>query len=87
MIRNFAYIILIYLIRNDFIFYRRNGIIIDYDTFYKDKILEIPKINLTDISKDLDIPKESVRRKIVSLENSGVLKKSGKLMKKTIKKV
>tara|TARA_B100000963_G_scaffold81361_1_gene69229 strand:- start:5882 stop:6841 length:960 start_codon:yes stop_codon:yes gene_type:complete len=72
------YIILIYLIRNDFIFYRRNGIIIDYDTFYKDKILEIPKINLTDISKDLDIPKESVRRKIVSLENSGVLKKSGK---------
>ena len=72
------YVILIYLIRNDFIFYRRNGIILDYESFYKDKNLEISKINLTTISKDLKIPKESVRRKITSLEKAGVLKKNGK---------
>ena len=72
------YIILIYLINTDLVFYRKNGIIVDYETFYKEKTLEIPKINLINISKDLKIPKESVRRKIVSLEKAGVIKKSGK---------
>ena len=72
------YLILIYLINSDFIFYRKNGIIVDYETFYKDKTLEIPKINLIKISKDLKIPKESVRRKVASLEKDGVIKKTGK---------
>ena len=58
------FIILIYFINKDLIFYRKNGFIINYDTFYKDKSIEIPKINISDISKDLQIPKESVRRKI-----------------------
>ena len=47
------FIILIYLINKDFIFYKKKGQIIDYDTFYKDKSLEIPNINIIDISKDL----------------------------------
>ena len=51
---------------------------IDYDTFYKDKSIEIPKINISDISSDLHIPKESVRRKLQELEKSGVIKKTGK---------
>ena len=72
------FIILIYFINKDLIFYRKNGFIINYDTFYKDKSIEIPKINISDISKDLQIPKESVRRKIQELEKSGVIKKTGK---------
>ena len=72
------FIIVIYLINKDLIFFRRNGLIIDYDTFYKDKTVEIEKINITDISKDLSIPKESVRRKVLELENKGVIKKTGK---------
>jgi predicted DNA-binding transcriptional regulator len=72
------FIILIYLINKDLIFFRQNGIIIDYDTFYKDKSLEIPKINISDISRDLLIPKESVRRKIEGLQKKGVIKKTGK---------
>ena len=72
------FIIVIYLINKDFLFYRRNGINIDYDTFYKDKTLEIEKINISDISKDLDIPKESVRRKVAELEKNKVIKKTGK---------
>ena len=43
------YIILIYIINKDFIFFRRNGLIVDYDTFYKDKSLEVDKINISDI--------------------------------------
>ena len=35
------YIIIIYLINKDLIVFRRNGLIIDYDTFYKDRSIEI----------------------------------------------
>ena len=72
------FIILIYLINKDFIFYRKNGLMVDYDTFYKDKSLEIPKINISDIAKDLLIPKENVRRKISELEEKGIIKRKGK---------
>jgi len=72
------YIILIYIINKDFIFFRRNGLIIGYDTFYKDKSLEVDKINISDISKDLQIPKETVRRKVEELEKADVIKKKGK---------
>ena len=40
------FLILIYLINTDFIFFRRNNINIKFDDFYKDKTLEIDKINL-----------------------------------------
>ena len=72
------FIILIYFINKDLIFFRKNGLVIDYDTFYKDKSIEIPKINISDISNDLKIPKESVRRKLQELEKAGVIKKTGK---------
>ena len=72
------FIILIYLINKDLIFYRKIGLIIDYETFYKDKSIEIPKINISDISDDLKIPKESVRRKVQELEKKGVIKKDKK---------
>ena len=62
------FLICVYLINKNLIFFRKNGLIIDYNTFYKDKILEIEKINISDISKDLEIPKESVRRKVLELE-------------------
>jgi Mn-dependent DtxR family transcriptional regulator len=72
------FIILIYFINKNLIFYRKNGLIIDYDAFYEDKELEIQKINISDVAHDLKMPKESVRRKILELENKGVIKKTGK---------
>ena len=72
------FIIVIYLIHQNLVFYRKNGLIIDYETFYRDRTLEINKINISDISKDLRIPKESVRRKILDLEKNGAIKKIGK---------
>ena len=72
------FVIIIYLINQDLIYFRQNMIKIDYDTFYKDKSIEIKKINISDISKDLGIPKESVRRKVLELEKSGTIKRSGK---------
>ena len=72
------YTILIYLISKQFEFYRRNNLNITYDNFYKNKPLEIEKINLIKISIDLEIPKENIRRKIIELEKKGVIKKKGK---------
>ena len=74
------YLIMLYLINKDLIIFRRNGLIVDYDTFYRDRSIEIEKINLSDISKDLQIPKESVRRKILELEKEDIIKKTGKKM-------
>ena len=31
------YIIVIYLINKDLVIFRRNGLVVDYDTFYKDR--------------------------------------------------
>ena len=72
------YMVLIYLVNNDFKFYRKNGIQVDYNTFYKDKTLEIEEIKIIEISRDLQIPKESVRRKIIYLEKIGVIKRTRK---------
>ena len=72
------YTILIYLVNKQFEFYRRNNLNISYDNFYKHKSLEIEKINFSKISTDLDMPKETVRRKVIELENKGIIKKVGK---------
>ena len=72
------FVIIIYLINKDLIFFRKNGVKIDYETFYKDKSIEIDKINISDIAKDLGIPKESIRRKILELEKQKIIKRTGK---------
>ena len=72
------FIIIIYLININLIYFRQNGLKIDYDTFYRDKSIEITKINISDISKDLGVPKESIRRKVLELEKEGTIKRSGK---------
>ena len=73
-----TYMILIYLVNNDFKFYRKNNILIDYESFYKDKTLEIAEIKIIQIANDLLIPKESARRKVAELEKRGVIKRKGK---------
>ena len=72
------FIIIIYLIHQDLIYFRQNGLKINYETFYEKKSIEIDKINISDISKDLGVPKESIRRKVLELEKQKVIKKTGK---------
>ena len=73
------YLIILYLINKDFDYYIKNELVESYDTFFLyDKSLELDRINIIEISKNLNIPKESTRRKILRLEEFGVLKKIGK---------
>ena len=73
------YLIILYLINKDFDYYIKNKLVESYETFFLyDKSLELDRINIIEISKNLNIPKESARRKILRLEEFGVLKKIGK---------
>ena len=72
------YIILGYLFRKTVTFYYDNFIKVNYETFYKTDHFDIEKINIVEISKALDIPKETARRKVTELEKVGVIKKKGK---------
>ncbi len=72
------FVIIIYLIHQDLVYFRQNGLKINYETFYEKKSIEIDKINISDISKDLGVPKESVRRKVLELEKQKVIKRIGK---------
>ncbi len=72
------FVIIIYLIHQDLVYFRQNGLKINYDTFYEKKSIEINKINISDISKDLGVPKESIRRKVLELEKQKVIIRTGK---------
>ena len=72
------YIILGYLFRKTVTFYYDNFIKVNYETFYKTDHFDIEKINIVEISKALNIPKETARRKVTELEKVGVIKKKGK---------
>ena len=73
------YRIILYLINKDFEYYMKSGKVESYDNFFMfDKSLELDRINIIEISKNLNIPKESARRKILDLEKLGVLQKIGK---------
>ena len=72
------FLIIIYLTKRTLDFYSRNFTLLNYDQFYSQDILEIEKFNITEISTNLNIPKESARRKIVELEKNGVIKRNKK---------
>ena len=69
------YLILIFLVKKALDFYSRNFIKLSYEDFYLKNTVEIEKFNISEISTALDIPKESTRRKVIELENEGVIKK------------
>jgi len=72
------YLILIYLVKKTLDFYSRNFIKLSYDEFYSKDTVETEKFTISEISQVLDIPKESARRKILELQNEGVIKKNRK---------
>jgi len=72
------FLIVIFLLKKTLNFYSRNFVMLSYDQFYQRDTVEIEKFNISEISKELNIPKESARRKINELEDLGIIKKSRK---------
>ena len=73
-----TYLVLIYLAHKTFQGYGKRFIYFSKDDIYKRNELIIDKINLIDISLDLGIPKETIRRKINELQERNILQRKGK---------
>jgi DNA-binding Lrp family transcriptional regulator len=69
------FLVIIFLIKKTLDFYSRNFIKLTFDQFYSKDTVEIEKYSITEISKALDIPKESTRRKVLELEEMGAIRK------------
>ena len=72
------YLILIYLVQKSFRHYADILIIHSEEQFYTKEEFEIEKINLIEISEDLGIAKETVRRKVNELNSQQILVRKGK---------
>ena len=72
------YIVLIYLIRDNWVTLSGKFQYQSMDEFYDTEGVSIDKINLIQISNDLHIPKETIRRKVNELQESNILKRQGK---------
>ena len=73
-----TYLVLIYLVNKVFLNLSDRFHYMSFESFYNQEKLSIDKINLIEISKDLNIPKETIRRKVNFLQNQGVLYREGK---------
>ena len=72
------YVVLIYLIKNNWQTLGDKFQYLSMDEFYDSDTVTIDKINLIQISNDLNIPKETIRRKVNELQNADILKRQGK---------
>lgn len=67
------FLIIMYLTKKTLDFYFRNFTRLTYDDFYSKDIVEIEKFNVNEVAKETNIPKESVRRKILELNKEGII--------------
>ncbi len=72
------YLILIYLVQKSFRHYADILIIHSEEQFYTKEEFEIERINLIEISEDLSIAKETVRRKVNELNEEQIIMRKGK---------
>ena len=73
-----TYLILMYLMNKVYINYSDRFHYMSMDAFYSQDKVGIEKLNLIEISKDLNIPKETVRRKVNYLQSNDIIIRSGK---------
>ena len=72
------YIILIYLMRDHWQNLSDRFQYLSLEEFYGQEHLILDQINLIKISEALNIPKETIRRKVNELQNEGILTREGK---------
>ena len=73
-----TYLILMYLKQKIYVDYSDRFHYMSADSFYNQDKISIDKINLIQISKSLNIPKETIRRKINFLQDREIIFRSGK---------
>ena len=72
---HYKYLIVISLVEKTLQFYDQMNIKLNFEQFYSKSNLQIEKFNITELCEKLQLPKETVRRKVLELEKLGVLKR------------
>ena len=72
------FMIIMHLLLQTFEAYSKNFVKLNYDDYFDQNEVEIKSINVMEISKSLNIPKETARRKINELEEMGAIKRINK---------
>ena len=72
------FMIIMHLLMQTFEAYSKNFVKLNYDEYFDQNEVEIKSINVMEISKSLNIPKETARRKINELEEMGAIKRINK---------
>ena len=75
---HYKYLILISLIEKTLQFYDQVDITYSFDQYYSKSYLQIDKFSIIELCQKLNLPKETVRRKVLELEKLGVLKRKKK---------
>ena len=65
---HYKYLIVISLIEKTLQFYDTMNIQLSFDQFYSKNYLQIEKFSITELCNKLNLPKETVRRKVLELE-------------------
>ena len=72
---HYKYLIVISLVEKTLQFYDQMNIQHSFEHFYSKSNLYIEKFSITELCEKLQLPKETVRRKVLELEKLGVLKR------------
>ncbi len=75
---HYKYMIIISLVEKTLQFYDQMNIQYSYEEYYSKSYLQIEKFSITELCEKLDLPKETVRRKVLELEKEGVITRSKK---------
>ena len=72
---HYKYLIVISLVEKTLQFYDQMNIKFSFDQFYSKSNLQVEKFSITELCEKLQLPKETVRRKVLELEKLGVVKR------------
>ena len=75
---HYKHLIVISLVEKTLQFYEQMNIQYSYDEYYSKSYQQIEKFSITELCEKLDLPKETVRRKVLELEKEGVITRNKK---------
>ena len=72
------YIILAYLVNKTLSTYNKHFYNLTFDQFYSNKSVEIEKISISEVVRELNITKETARRKLNEMTRDGIIVRNKK---------
>ena len=75
---HYKYLIIISLVEKTLQFYYQMNIHYTYDEYYSKSYIQIDKFSISELCEKLNLPKETVRRKVLELEKEEVIKRNNR---------